>query len=350
MRPLISVVMPVYNCPVRINSMLDSLEAQDYDPFELVIVDDGSTDATPDVLRALAASGRFPKLKLLGDGANHGVSWARNVGFDASEGEYVIFLDADDMLPSDYLSRLESLASEHGADYAACGYKEFDVKTGRYNDVPLDVPGDVSTEDFIVGCITRKYRRSTLWAVLFRRDYLAKYNLRSHVGCCATQDRELFIKSISRFGKGAFTRDPLYVYVLHDEMNTRRAGRRYRRYRDQTYAELREANYILRRSDNAKVRTAARCWLKVSAFCRVLALQAMTGRRDRFDRLVRSKPLKRLLATHFRYLFRDPEKCFKIALVFLAPGLYYAHYSDAEHAVALPPRGDASWAPRKEVR
>ena len=334
MQPLISVVMPVYNCCERMELMLDSLEKQDYQPFELVIVDDGSTDATPEALRELSASGRFDRLKVLGDGANHGVSWARNVGFDASEGAYLIFLDADDVLPPDYLTRLKDLITVSGADYAACGFREYDAKTDRYEDHPLEIPDGLSPEALLAGCLTERYGLGYLWAVLFRRSYLARHNLRSHVGCSATQDRELLLKALACLGRGAFTPDPLYVYVQHDGMSRRRNNtspeKRFRRYHDKAYAELREANFVLHRVADEGARTAARCWLKTSAFHRILAMHAMTGRRDRFDRLVGSKPMRSLLWSSFIY----PPKCLRSAMALLLPGLYYAHYSDAKHAVA----------------
>lgn len=87
--PLVSVIMPVYNGERFLHAALVSIAAQTYSPLEVIVVDDGSTDSSG------AIAGQFPQVQLLGT-ARGGVSAARNRGVEASSGEFIAFLDADD--------------------------------------------------------------------------------------------------------------------------------------------------------------------------------------------------------------------------------------------------------------
>ena len=90
--PLVSVVMPVYNGESFLRESLESVLAQDYEPFEVVVVDDGSTDATADIAQS------FPGVRYLKQ-TQSGAGEARNRGIVAARGELVANVDADDVLP-----------------------------------------------------------------------------------------------------------------------------------------------------------------------------------------------------------------------------------------------------------
>lgn len=90
-RPLVSVIIPVHNRPRLVAEALDSAISQDYVPMEIVVVDDGSTDATTDTLRAYANHARVTRQD------NRGAGAARNRGVEISRGEYLAFLDSDDL-------------------------------------------------------------------------------------------------------------------------------------------------------------------------------------------------------------------------------------------------------------
>lgn len=101
-RPLISVIVPFYNLEAYAKRCVDSLLAQTYSNFELVLVDDGSTDCTPSILDSYSRDARVKVLHF----ANGGLSAARNRGVDAAAGEYVSFVDGDDFVSSRYLEFL----------------------------------------------------------------------------------------------------------------------------------------------------------------------------------------------------------------------------------------------------
>jgi len=94
MVPLVSVIIPAYNAEAHLAATLDSVFAQTYRPLEVIVVDDGSRDSTRDIVAAYQA--RHAGLRLIAK-ANGGVASARNAGLKAAQGDYVAFLDADDL-------------------------------------------------------------------------------------------------------------------------------------------------------------------------------------------------------------------------------------------------------------
>ncbi len=96
--PTFSVIIPAYNAGDYIKDTLDSVFAQTYKNFEVIIIDDGSTDSTLEILQQVSDS----RLKLISQ-KNSGVSAARNKGIDAAKGKYIAFLDSDDIWKSSHL-------------------------------------------------------------------------------------------------------------------------------------------------------------------------------------------------------------------------------------------------------
>ena len=113
----ISVVVPVFNVAAGgfLEKSLESLRSQTYTDWECICVDDGSTDDSPLILARFAAEDR--RFRVL-TRSNGGASVARNAGLDVATGEWIFFLDADDMIFPDTLSTLHGLASRTGADVA----------------------------------------------------------------------------------------------------------------------------------------------------------------------------------------------------------------------------------------
>src|SRR5690606_29655357 len=103
-----SIILPCYNCQDYVGHAIDSVIGQSYENWELLIVDDGSTDRSPDIIRQYADS-NFRIRVITQD--NQGVSKARNLALENARGAYITFLDADDWLPPDSLkARVEKFA------------------------------------------------------------------------------------------------------------------------------------------------------------------------------------------------------------------------------------------------
>ena len=124
---LISIIVPVYNVGKYLHECIDSILAQRYDNFELILVNDGSTDDSSAIINQYAEIDR--RIKAI-DIVHGGVSKARNAGIDAAIGSYIAFIDGDDTVAPTYLSSLYDLVSAHDSDVAAVGFtrhKSFDI-------------------------------------------------------------------------------------------------------------------------------------------------------------------------------------------------------------------------------
>lgn len=115
---MISIIIPVYNASNYLQETVQSVLNQDYQDMEIILVNDGSTDDSLSLCREMQL--KDSRIKVI-DQKNAGVSVARNNGMKASKGEYLLFIDADDLLEKDMVSTLYNKAVETGADIVSCG-------------------------------------------------------------------------------------------------------------------------------------------------------------------------------------------------------------------------------------
>lgn len=129
----ISAVIPVYNAEKYIERCVNSLIRQSFCDFELILVDDGSTDNSGKIIGTLADKHSFIRTFTK---ANGGAASARNLGIDNARGEYIAFIDADDTVEPTYFEELYNAAAESGAELVMCDY------TKHYEDksVPFSQP------------------------------------------------------------------------------------------------------------------------------------------------------------------------------------------------------------------
>ena len=117
---LVSVIIPAYNIEDYIGRCLDSIISQTYKNLEIIVVDDGSRDHTGEILDNYAKKDR--RIKVIHK-ENGGVSSARNKGIEVAEGDYIGFIDGDDLIEPEMYKILVDLLEEENADIAHCGYQ-----------------------------------------------------------------------------------------------------------------------------------------------------------------------------------------------------------------------------------
>lgn len=165
--PRVSVVIPAWNVAAYLPRCLDSLLGQQHRPTEIIVVDDGSTDETPEILAEYAA--RHSEIQLLRQ-VNVGPGPARNAGAVLATGDYLIFVDADDYVQPDYLGRLVAAATTSGAEVTVCGFS-FDLGRLRLPFPMLGLPRILS------GPRASRLTVETLplppfaWTKLYRREW-----------------------------------------------------------------------------------------------------------------------------------------------------------------------------------
>lgn len=167
---LLSFIVPVYNVEKYIENCIKSILKQSYDNIEVILVDDGSPDASPKILDEYAKIDQ--RVKVIHQ-ENAGVSSARNAGLDIANGQYVLFVDADDYIEPDYAKYFLDLALKNNVEiaYGRCCYSLSSSK-----DV-LDTIEIISSakamEEIYLGGIN-----VAVWNKIYRRDFLTKNNIR----------------------------------------------------------------------------------------------------------------------------------------------------------------------------
>lgn len=168
--PVISVIVPVYNVEPYLCQCLDSLLAQDFDDWEAILVDDGSTDRSGIICDEYAArDSRFGVVHQ----ANRGLAEARNSGLEISVGEYIFFLDSDDWLSTSCLSKLYSAIINNGCQMAVGRMTIEYVGFSRNDKSRFPTRTFDSVEFASLLCKDREFH-NYMWNKLYHRDLITK--------------------------------------------------------------------------------------------------------------------------------------------------------------------------------
>ena len=178
-RPDVSIIIPVYNCQNFIKECLDSLIVQTLDNFEVIIVDDGSSDLSVQIVKDyLSRDARFSLIQ-----QNHQFAGtARNVGIDVAKGEYLLFLDSDDFFDRNLLKEAYITAKTYNADICVFGASRYDDKTKKITKMtwvcdPTRCPESVFSK--INNCENLfSFTSAAPWTKLFKREFILDKNIR----------------------------------------------------------------------------------------------------------------------------------------------------------------------------
>ena len=123
--PFFSVIIPVYNAEATLNRCLDSILAQKFEPFEVILIDDGSKDNSQKI--AMDYQSQIDNFRYIYQ-SNRGPSSARNRGIDESHGEYLVFLDSDDFFALDYMQKCYDVLSSREIDVLFLSYHQISTE------------------------------------------------------------------------------------------------------------------------------------------------------------------------------------------------------------------------------
>lgn len=145
---LISIIVPVYNVEKYLCECIDSILSQTYEKFELILVDDGSPDNSGKICDEYAEKDK--RIKVIHK-ENGGVSSARNMGLDNANGEYITFVDSDDIVDKQYLELMYNKLVEKSADLCFCHFDRFDENTcEEYKEtIPEHLIVDFKSDNFV---------------------------------------------------------------------------------------------------------------------------------------------------------------------------------------------------------
>lgn len=166
----ISVIIPIYNAEKYLRQCLDSVISQTFNNFEVICVDDGSTDNSRKILEEYKILDSRIKV-ILQD--NHGVSSARNQGIENSTGDYLAFLDADDLLHIQFLEIMYNTAHENNLELVWCNHKKINDEKNQSPKLLTHKPQEIYYEQIFNKYLSHKTNiGSMVWGKLYRRDKL----------------------------------------------------------------------------------------------------------------------------------------------------------------------------------
>ncbi len=208
---MISIIVPAFNVEKTIGKCLNSIISQTYKDLDVIVINDGSTDKTPQVCETYIKKDK--RIRLINK-ANGGVSQARNIGLQMAKGEFVIFIDADDIMENDMIQFLYDNIVENNADCSICGASV--IKDGciiRYeygtNEKVLlnkleAIKRFLLGKKYNIGIWTKLYRKSSINGILFEE------------GRKINEDKYFIFEAILKSNSNIYYDVTKYQYILNE--------------------------------------------------------------------------------------------------------------------------------------
>lgn len=208
--PEISIIMPVYNAEQSVGRMIDSIISQTFRDWELIAVDDGSTDNSGQILDSYAA--KDPRIHVIHK-SNAGVAAARQDGIDHAKGIYTIHADSDDWVESRMLEDMLSVAKDDNADIVIADF--FTDVEGRPSKVSVQQPESLDATD-ILHCLYAKGLFGGLWHKLIKKSAYDKASAHFYEGINYCEDLLLLTQLLTRSQpRIAYLAKAYYHYVAN---------------------------------------------------------------------------------------------------------------------------------------
>ena len=211
--PKVSLIIPIYNAASYIEACLASLVAQTMDDIEVLLVDDHGKDDSMEIARQFIDTHPSGKtFRLLATPYNMGPGAARNVGIGAAQGEYIGFVDSDDVVTLDFCEKLYGAAKQYDADMAYC--QALSVQGGVVS--PMNNPVIESGE--FVGAKRSFFLThyvTMMWTFLYRRSLLLSYRI-EFPDTRSAEDSYFLTCSLLVTKRIACVDKPLYKYLVHE--------------------------------------------------------------------------------------------------------------------------------------
>ena len=213
-KPLVSVVVAVYNVEPYLDLCMKSVLGQDYPEMEVILVDDGSTDASGELCDKYAS--KDDRVRVIHQ-SNCGLWYVRNVGLDNAYGDYIVNVDADDCLEEKTtISLMVDRALSTDADIVQGSYRRF-VDLDNISGVNLHHLNDVDTDslEFRYRGFYQFGHLSYQWGKLYKKEFLLKHDIRNN-NYPFTQDKPFNMRCLAAGAKYAFLNESVYLYRVNE--------------------------------------------------------------------------------------------------------------------------------------
>lgn len=212
---MISVIVPVYNCENYISSCLDSILSQTFCDFECICIDDGSVDGSSLILERYTRKDSRIVVHTI---TNHGQAYARNYGISYAKGDYICFVDADDVVDQNYLKRLLESALQFNSDVTMCGMRRVFKKKPNWLELNFEYYPMIHFEEVVKVSDKPELMLATInapYCKLIKKEFIESNNIKFLEGCIYedfyfTQSLLLHNPNIS------IVNEQLYCYFVYD--------------------------------------------------------------------------------------------------------------------------------------
>ena len=204
-----SVIIPVYNAEGTLRRCLDSLVGQQFSNYELLLINDGSTDGSDAICREYANT--YSGVRYFAK-ENGGVSSARNLGLEQAEGEYILFVDSDDYVSQDYFASLSHALESNATDLLMFGYCNFGGISAEWDTGEFYEDSEIGIAERVSSAV-RQYLFSSLWSKAFKRQIIERHNIRFANDLAIGEDQAfiftyaMHIRSIGSIGNHLYNVD-----------------------------------------------------------------------------------------------------------------------------------------------
>lgn len=208
--PDVSIIIPIYNSAQYITACLDSVKTQKFCNYEMILIDDGSTDQTKEVVKKYLDESQDTRFSYYENGYNFGPSFSRNKGLYISRGKYICFCDSDDILHPEFL---ETMIHEiPGHDFIYCGNDIIDMQHQQIHQYRW--PYANSSHEIKASYLTSRIHFSHS-ACLYNRLFLLRHGLAYNTLCRQGEDIEFVCNILLMNPRCKCVPKSLYTYRMH---------------------------------------------------------------------------------------------------------------------------------------
>lgn len=181
MNPLVSIIVPVYNTEDYLYSCIESLVNQSYKNIEIILVNDGSTDNSPNIIKTFAEKDK--RIKVINK-SNEGVTIARKTGWQHSSGKYCLFIDSDDYIELKAIEYFINIISNKEYDFIVGNYdiiyNNGKIEKANNKMYPL---GEISTSNYIDISLNKNKGMSSIWIGIFKSEVIKEeaFNIKKEI-------------------------------------------------------------------------------------------------------------------------------------------------------------------------
>lgn len=334
----ISIIVPAYNVESYIKKTLESVISQTCEDYELIIIDDGSTDNTFKEIQSIIQNYDTENIHCIRK-ENGGVSSSRNMGLSMARGDYILFLDGDDYISGNCVGVLSEYIQKTRSDIICYGFDQVDENhdvVRHYFDRDSFPKVTMTGMETLTTLRDNRFFRMWTGSVVYSKRLLENNSLQYTQNCNCGQDSEFLAKALMCAQKVSFVNRVLSYYLIREGSKTNRYNVErfqviYARKRSLEYARLRMDERTLKKIESHHNRGVIRRFIFIFISCMEYKIQQSKTQREAF------KILYDDINTHFPLLWtemnhrmknydgkgRDKKLFIKCKLFRLSPLLYY---------------------------